>query len=147
MTAVEQLRERITAHAIELARLAADMAVEETKAAASRDRGGLIEGIHHTEPVLTGSLVVCEIRSEATYSEAQDEGSGIYGPTGLRIFPKHGKVLAFSWPGNIRAQVSRGNPEGLSFFASVAGSPGKHFFREPMPGRWREALAANASNR
>ncbi len=145
MAVIDQLRDRIADHALVIVQRAADLTVERTKDAASRDTGELVEGISHSDPVLTGSWVMCEITSAAPYSKYQDEGTGIFGPTGQRIVSQKGGPLAFVWPGNIAAQVSATNPQGLSFFMSVAGSPGRHFFHDAMPDRWRTALAESIS--
>lgn len=130
MGAIDQLRDRIAERALDIVERAADIAVQQTQDAASRRTGALAQGISHTPPVLVGTWATCDILSAEPYSAAQDEGSGIYGPTGQRIFPTHAKVLRFDWPA----------AGGVVFAKSVAGSPGRHFFHEPMPDRWRTAL-------
>ena len=135
MGAVDQLRDTvIPEHAVNLVRRAADLCVTRTQDAASRRTGALVDGISHTEPEVTDAYVQCQIVSAAPYSAAQDTGSGIYGPTGMRIFPTNAKALRFDWPAF----------GGVAFFRSVAGSPGTHFFTEPMPGRWSECLQDSA---
>lgn len=133
--AVEQLRQRIIEHGIELATRGADTTVDRTQDAASRRTGALAEGISHTQPVFDGQLVTCDIVSAADYSAAQDTGTGIYGPTAQRIFPTRATALRFDWPA----------AGGIVFAKSVAGAPGRHFFHEPMPVRWHDALAENLS--
>jgi len=132
MAAIDDLRDRIAEHAIDVARRAADLTVERTQAAASRRSGALAAGISHDEPFLSDAArVMCEIRSEADYSVFQDDGTGIYGPRGMPIIAMGPKPMTFFWDaiGQWRSlRISRG-------------APGRHFFRTAMPERWREALA------
>lgn len=131
MSVVDQLADRIRQHAVDLARRATQLTVTETQAATSRRTGVLADGISATEPALQDTLVNQTITSAADYSEFQDRGTGIYGPSGARIFPKTAKALRFDSPA----------AGGIVFAKSVAGSPGRHFFHEPMGARWRDALA------
>lgn len=130
MGALDQLRERIQDHAVEVATRAIDLTVQRTKDATSRRTGATEAGISGAQPVLNDTWVTTEIVSAEPSSKWQDEGTGIYGPTGMRIRPLRAKALRFDSP-----------ILGIVFATSVAGSPGKHFFHEPMPDRWREALA------
>jgi hypothetical protein len=57
------------------------------------------------------------------------EGTGVFGPTGTRITPKNGPVLAFVWPGH----SDRG--DGMVFFRSVAGM---------QPIEWEKAAVDHA---
>lgn len=133
MADLAPLRRRITEHSVARCRRAADIAVDQTRAAASRRSGDLVNSISHSEPASTSAgLVTCTITAAAPYSRAQDEGTGLYGPKRTRIFPTHAKVLRFDSPA----------AGGIVYARSVAGSPGRHFFHEPMPQRWREALRA-----
>lgn len=129
-TLADQLAPRIREHGIVLVEEAADRAVEKTQAASSRRTGALVEGIEHSNPQLSFNEVRTFIMSNAPHSLYQDEGTGIYGPTGMRIFPIRAKALVFDWPA----------AGGVVAFHSVAGAPGRHFFHEPMPERWRESL-------
>jgi hypothetical protein len=63
-----------------------------------------------------------------------DQGTGIYGPVGTRIYPRNAKVLAFHW-------LQRGG--GLYFFRSVRGTPAQNYFHAPMPDYFAAALAAS----
>lgn len=130
VAAIDTLADHIRERALNLVREAADLTVSLTQEAASSRTGALREGITHDEPTLSDPYVSCRIVSAATYSEFQDEGTGIYGPSGTRIFPTTAKALRFDWPA----------AGGVVFAKSVAGSPGRHFFREPMPDRWTQAL-------
>lgn len=135
MSIVDQLAPRIVQHAVDLVRLAADITVADTKADASRATGALADSISHDEPQASVPLISCRITATAPYARWQDEGTGIYGPSGQRIFPTHAKALRFDWPA----------AGGVVFAKSVAGSPGKHYFTEPMPARWANALQSAAA--
>jgi hypothetical protein len=130
---VDQLGERLKPHWVDLAREAGQLAVTQTQAAVSRRSGALFDGISTSEPALEDTRVTQQITSAADYSKFQDDGTGIYGPTGARIFPKTAKVLRFDSPA----------AGGIVFARSVAGSPGRHFFSEPMAARWHDCLAQN----
>lgn len=130
MTAIDQLRERVADRAVELARRAADLTVQRTQEKTSRRTGELADGISHDEPALSESRVSCTIVSAAPYSQFQNEGTGTFGPTGQRIFPRTAKALRFDWSA----------AGGIVFAKSVAGSPGTHFW-DDMASRWRDALA------
>jgi hypothetical protein len=108
--------------------------VADTQAHASRRSGDLAAGISATQPALNDTQVQSQITSAADYSKFQDEGTGIYGPNQARIFPKTAKALRFDWPA----------AGGIVFAKSVAGAPGTHYFTEPMPARWHEAIAESA---
>lgn len=132
MSVVEQLTAVIQQSAVDRVRRAADICVDLTKEAASRRTGALADSVSHTEPALADNLVTCTITADVFYARWQDEGTGIYGPSGQRIFPTHAKVLRFDW-------AAAG---GVVYAKSVAGSPGTHFFTEPMPERWSQSLQA-----
>lgn len=135
MAVVDQLADRIRAHAVDLVRRAADLAVTDTQDHASRRTGATVAGISHTEPTIGDAYISCQIISAEPSSLYQDEGTGIFGPSGQRIYPlKPGGVLVFDWPA----------AGGVVFARSVAGSPGKHFFTEPMPARWAASLQSSA---
>lgn len=129
-TAVDQLRTHVQAHALDLVDRALEVTVNNTKAAASRRSGTLADGISASQPALAETRIQAEIISAADYSRFQDDGTGIYGPTGARIFPRTAKALRFDWPA----------AGGIVFAKSIAGSPGTHFFHEPMGARWHDAL-------
>ena len=125
-------RARLQARALTIALRAADITVELTQQATSRRSGALANSIQHTQPAfLSDAIVATWITAGAPYARWQDEGTGIYGPTGARIFPRTARVLRFDWPA----------AGGVVFARSVAGAPGRHYFKEPMPLRWRTSLA------
>lgn len=131
---VDQLRQHVEQHAVELCQRALDVTREQTVQATSRRTGALAAGITTTQPALSGTRVTAQIESAAEYSRWQDEGTGVYGPSGQRIFPTTAKVLVFDWPA----------AGGVVFARSVAGAPGRHFFHEPMPERWHGAIFESA---
>lgn len=132
MAVLDQLRSHIGEHAVRVAMRAADEAVSRTIAEESRRTGAMAAATHHTLPVLNSDRVTCEIRVDTDYAKYQDDGTGVYGPGGQRIYPrKPGGVLVFDWPA----------AGGVVFARSVAGAPGRHFFAEKMPMRWAESLA------
>lgn len=134
MSIQAQLEEHVIGWAIDLVQRAADQTVEETQGAASERTGELRDGITHTPPAYSEPYVICQIQSAASYSGYQDEGTGIYGPSGAPIVPlRPGGVLVFDWPA----------AGGVVFARSVQGAPGRHFWREPMPDRWSNAVQAN----
>lgn len=133
MTALDTLRQHVIDHALAVAQRAADQTVIATQAAASRRTGALAAGISHDQPVYAEPRVLVTITSAAPYSQYQDEGTGIYGPAGTRIFPRTAKVLRFDW-------AAAG---GIVFARSVAGAPGTHFWSEPMPARWADSVLAS----
>lgn len=132
MSIADQLEQHLrdnTAQRLEAVRQEVE---DQTKQAASSRSGALREGISCDTWADAGSRFETTIRSTAPYSEFQDDGTGIYGPTGERITSTGGGVLRFDWPA----------AGGVVFAWSVAGSPGTHFFREPMAQRYADALQA-----
>lgn len=129
-TAVDQLIVNYQAHALEFATRAVDTTVTATQAAASRRTGDLAAGISATPPVLNDTQIQAQITSTEPYSQYQDEGTGLFGPTQARIFPTTAKALRFDWPA----------AGGIVFAKSIAGAPGTHFFHTTMPERWHEAI-------
>jgi hypothetical protein len=107
--------------------------VDATRAACSRREGTLADSIEIDSWSEEGDRYTTTIRATAEHARFQDEGTGIYGPEGTPIYPTSGKVLRFDWPA----------AGGVVFFAHVAGSPGTHFFTEPMPQRYSDALNAS----
>lgn len=105
---------------------------DQTKIAASSRSGDLRAGIHCDTWVNAGSRYETTIHSDVDYSSFQDEGTGIYGPTGARITSTGGGPLRFDWPA----------AGGVVFAWSVAGAPGTHYFHEAMPQRFADALVA-----
>jgi hypothetical protein len=74
------------------------------------------------------STFVTTAHIDVPYAQFVDEGTGVYGPTGSRIYPTSANALVFEWNGVTVA------------FASVAGQPGQHFFDEKIEPLYDEAL-------
>lgn len=129
MSVIEQLTQHLGEHAVRVVERALPLVVERTKALESRRTGALADSTHATQPALNETRVQSEMRVDVEYARWQNEGTGIYGPTGARIFPRSAKVLVFDWPA----------AGGVVFARSVAGSPGRHFW-DDMPSRWADAL-------
>ena len=77
-----------------------------------------------------GNVYVSTARSIAPYSKFVDSGTGIYGPTGNRIYPTNAKALHFFW-------TKRG---AFYTFKSVRGSPAQNYFSAPMQANFEQAL-------
>lgn len=77
----------------------------------------------------------CVIGSKANYAGFQQTGTGIFGPKGTRIYPKHGRALKIGTGRNKR------------FFSSIAGSPKRLMM--PTPHRnsiyWARAFQKRVS--
>lgn len=134
MANLDGLRNAVIERAVARTTRAAGAAVDATRAAASRRSGALAESIEHSTPVVSGERVLTEISATSDHARFQDEGTGIYGPRGARIFPTTAKVLRFYSPAAGKVIFAR----------SVAGAPGTHFFHQPMAARWRDALEGAA---
>jgi len=137
VTATGVLRDNYRNHAVNLATVALLVTVEQTKEAAPHASGALVNQITSVPPALEDPRVVAQIMSGADYSSFQDDGTGIFGPLKMRIFPTHVRAdgrqaLRFDWHGE------------TVYFRSVAGSPAKNYFKIPMQERWHTALASNA---
>lgn len=111
--------------------------VEDTRQACSRRTGQLADSIGADPWQEEATRFTSTIRATAPYARFQNDGTGIFGPTGSRIYPrKPGGVLAFDWPA----------AGGVVFARSVQGSPGTHFFTgedgREMERRFENALGA-----
>lgn len=114
--------------------------VQDTRDKTSRRTGQLAESIGADQWQESGDRYTTTIRATAPYAHFQDVGTGIYGPTGSRIYPRRqGGVLVFDWPA----------AGGTVFARSVAGSPGTHFWSgesgNAMRERFESALASEWS--
>ena len=127
------LQDKIRVHAVDVVRTAGPLMTEMIRGAESRRTGAMADATTVTEPSLTSDRVTCEARVDVEYATWQEEGTGIYGPVGARIFPTRAKVLVFDWPA----------AGGTVFARSIAGAPGRHFFYDQNPERWYDSLAAS----
>lgn len=132
------LVEKITELGGEELALAADAVVDfardNVQSRLHRQTGTLEFGIVSDTPRQSGREWVTEVRSQADYSSYQDEGTGIYGPTGQRIIPVSSKALVFYWPSGPRGAD-------VYAFASVAGSPATHFWTDALD-QWDNIVRA-----
>lgn len=84
-------------------------------------------------------FVYADIGTPLNYGLWQHEGTGIYGPTGHRIFPRRAKALRFT-PGRSVGPVGGGgrfrrghsNTSGVLLRYSVKGIPGQPFLVEAL---------------
>lgn len=75
------------------------------------------------------------ITATARYAKWVDEGTGIYGPRGQRIYPTHARVLA--WPGGVAGgpgarltgSPRSGTPGNMQFARSIAGMRPRHYIK------------------
>lgn len=94
---------------------------------------GALASITFDEWRQDGTKYVGRIRAGAMHASWVEEGTGIYGPTGQRIYPVRARFLVFPWDRGPRGP-------GIYAYRSVAGQPPQPFFRAPMPARFRSAL-------
>lgn len=112
----------LRAYALRLMDQLGERFVEGARGRCSRRTGTLADSIEASGAVDGGSRITNTVRCGAEYGRYQDEGTGIYGPDGARIVPTNAKVLAFDWAAG----------GGMTFRASVAGSPGTHFWSDTI---------------
>lgn len=139
----DQMEQQLRQSCVETLPLITAQMVEETKQACSRRSGELEQSIGAEDwtdegPRFTSVIYAGRGLENPDRARYADEGTGIYGPEGVRITASGGGVLAFVWPG-AGTPVTASNSSGLVFFRSVAGHPGTHFFMDPMPQRYRDA--------
>lgn len=130
MSAVDDLRDRLTARYQVVAEVAADLFVDRTRAEESRRTGAMWDATGHGPISASGGTITVEAFVDVDYAAGQDTGTGIYGPTGQRIFPTSAKALRFDWPA----------AGGIVFAKSVAGAPGRHFWADKIGERWQDAV-------
>ena len=88
----------------------------------------------------TGEGMPAVVFSEHPAAKALEEGTGVYGPKGTRIYPKTAKALAFEIPGQYRiaigGQVRGGGQsefgEKTLFFKSVKGQRGIRYVEKAV---------------
>lgn len=97
-----------------------DEFVARAKMRAPRASGELWNNISRGYGALNGSSTTVAVDAEVEHASWIDEGTGIYGPTGSRIYPKSAKALVFYWP-SVGKTVA---------FASVAGIPPTRFWSD-----------------
>lgn len=115
---VEALKERTRLQAQE----AADLFADRVRQGAPRATGELVDSVEVGGVDDSGSSFRCSITVTAEHARYRDEGTGIYGPDGTRIYPTSSRVLVFDW-------AAAG---GIVFATSVAGSPGTHYWENAV---------------
>ena len=97
-----------------------DEFVARAKMRAPRASGELWNNISRGYGALNGSSATVAVDAEVEHASWIDEGTGIYGPTGSRIYPTSAKALVFYWPA-VGKTVA---------FASVAGVQPTNFWSD-----------------
>lgn len=120
------LRERVRFN-LEQART---VLVQLIRAPLNQITGQLAAGIVVDAWTESGDSYTSTARSIAPYSLYVDQGTGVFGPNGGRIYPRTAKALTFYW--YARA--------GVYSFRSVRGIPAQQFFSAPMPQNFSDAL-------
>lgn len=93
-----------------------------------RDTGAMTANLEVTNQDSDPELVRL-LHAPEPYSSWQDEGTGIYGPTGERIFPTNAPLLVFFWKKTGKVE----------FMRSVAGTPKTEWWTKVVT-RWVEFL-------
>lgn len=101
-------------------------------AAAPNATGQLASQIFVDPWAFDGSTFVSFARALTDYAQYTDEGTGIYGPTGERIYPVASKALHFF------------GKYGEVFATSIAGQPALNWFQVPMERYFDDALQSLA---
>ncbi len=114
----EGLLRALRSMTVDLDQRLADRFGDQVEANAPRRTGELAGSVEIGRAVPTGSGAQCSATVTARHAVWQEEGTGIYGPSGTPITPKSGRVLRFDWP----------SAGGVVFATRVAGSPPTHFW-------------------
>lgn len=131
MTIGQQLEEQYRAHVRERLSQVEVLLPEMVKEGAPEGTTGQLRaGIVMDRWAENGPTFQSTIRSLAPYSTYVDDGTGVFGPIGGRIYPINARALRFYWA----------KAGGWVAFASVAGSPGQHFFKDRLPDLYPDAL-------
>lgn len=110
--------------------------VEEVQSNASRRTGELADSVTLHPPVISDEEISMTVTVDAQsdsgdfYGQYQDEGTGIYGPEGVPITPKHGNFLVFDWPA----------AGGIVFAKKVRGSEPTRFWTKALE-NWGRIVA------
>lgn len=125
----DRLQAALEQKAVELAERLGDAFVAEARRRVSRRTNRTWARIQRHPAVVQPGQVTVVVESPEPSSRYQDEGTGIYGPEGERIYPNPRfradgtpRVLRFYWPA----------AGGIVFATSVAGAPGSHFWSETI---------------
>lgn len=107
--------------------------VDTARGFSSRRTGALADSIEAEDVRRQRDRVTCRVFVGEEYGIYQDQGTGIYGPTGERITAASGGVLVFDWP----------SAGGTVFARSVAGSEPTRFWTRTVE-RWDAIVRAAA---
>lgn len=114
-----KLREQLTRDSRELLRDVGDRIVRRARQIAPKDSGRLRESIRAEEPRLVApDRMTIRVVATAKHAIYQHEGTGICGPRGTRIRPRHAQALQFRW---------RKQGGALFYFRSVKGTKATKF--------------------
>lgn len=128
------LRDRVRSWGIDIATTAGQLVLDDIAATAPKDTGAMIEGTKITSVEIGETVVSLTVEASAEYASFQEDGTGIYGPRGERIYPTNARALVFNW------KKAGGR---LVAFASVKGTPATHWFSKPLA-RWSQRLGEAA---
>ena len=98
----------------------ADEFVNAARSFAPRRTGAGVDSIEVTSIGASGQGFTATVEVGEEYMVFQNQGTGVYGPSGQPITPKHGNVLVFDGIG------------GIVFARSVRGSEPTHFWERTI---------------
>jgi len=129
----DDLRASVLAAAENLVNAAAQECRRQTaEAAPTPMTGDLNKSIQVDVAQTDGTTIGTTIYATAEHASYTDEGTGVYVGRG-RIYPRTARALVFYW-------ITGPQGSGVYAFKSVAGQPGQHWFKLPMPTRWTASL-------
>lgn len=116
-------------------RVRANRVVNAARRLAPVDTGRLRASITQEFSTGYGGAPVVRIGSNLPYAIFVHQGTGIYGPKGQRIFPKHGKFMV--WPainnsGSGSRRYKGGRTAMYVFARSTRGMPGRPFLVQAL---------------
>jgi len=128
-TNVAGLLRAVERHAIERFERVGDEFVRTAQDLAPRRTGAGADSIEASEANQSGSSVTIRVTVGEEYMKYQNEGTGVYGPTGTPIRASGGGVLAFDWPA----------AGGMVFVHYVRGSEATHWWDRTLQA-WPQIL-------
>lgn len=127
----DALRAAVVARAEVIHAGAVETVLAAAREAAPRREGALAGSIREKARVVTESRISSLVGSDLPYAVWQDQGTGVHGPRGARIYPVQARALRFEIDGVV------------IFAASVAGAPATRFWSDNVTqATWSAALAA-----
>ena len=131
MTILAQLEQAVHAYADDRTNAARAEIAHRIRQNAPRFSGQLADSIEVDAFTRSGTVYQARAHADAPQARWTDEGTGVYGPSGARIFPRNGRALTFYWPGGFAGP-------GVYSFRSVAGQPAQRWWSGP--GRLAQAF-------